>query len=268
MYRTHVAPSILQCGRIFKSVDTETEQVMNVSKLRLLVCSFAVLLTYHVATAQDAGDPRYGTGYNSSYDYSMNPGVYSGYGYGYGRYGGGHASTAEEGMARGMADVIRSRGQASVDYAQAATESERARRAYLENRNFAISSFVENRAIRDEFRKKQSDAKKEKLAAYIKSREYQPLSSSDFYEPTGKISWPIGLMHPHDEKGRKEIEELFAKRAEEGTLPPEDYIRLNKLLNLWVYHVEDHSGDFSASELTRSVRFLRRLEKMVKEDYQ
>ncbi|WP_201767208.1 hypothetical protein [Rhodopirellula sallentina] len=234
--------------------------------VRLILCGAVAFTTARVAICQDGTDPRYGTGYDSGYDYSAAP--VGNYGYGYGAYRGGHASTAEEGMARGMADVIRSRAQASVSYSQAATEAERARRAYLENRNFAISSFVENRAIRDEFRRKQSEAKKEKLAAYIKSREYQPLTSSDFYEPTGKISWPLGLMHPHDEKGRKEIEELFAKRAKDGTLSAEEYIRLNKLLNMWVYHVEDHASDFSASEITRSVRFLRRLEKMLKEDYQ
>ncbi|MCM2372542.1 hypothetical protein [Aporhodopirellula aestuarii] len=242
---------------------------MNVLIRRLFFCSFAAGLILNVfintVAAQPPTDPRYGSPYGSAYDYNHNFGRF---GYGYGAYRSGHASTAEEGMARGIADVIRSRGQAALSYSQAATEAERARRAYLENRNFAIKSYVENRAIRDELRKKQSDERKEKLAAYIKSREYRPLSSSEFYEPTGEISWPIALQHPHDAKGRQEIEELFAARAEKGSLPAEDYIRLNKLLNSWVYHVEDHQADFSVNEVDTAVRFLRRLEKLIKEDYQ
>ena len=232
---------------------------MKISIFRMSLSLGTVFLLLGVSAAQENSNPRYGAN-----DYRVN--VVGGYGYG--GYRGGHASTAEEGMARGMADVIRSRSQASMNYAQAATQAERARRAYMENRNFAVSSFVENRAIRDEYRRKKFDEKKEKLAAYIESREYQPLTSSDFYEPTGEISWPIGLMHPHDEKGRTEIEALFAQRAGQGTLPPEDYIRLNKLLNMWVYHVVDHEADFSVSEVNSAVRFLRRLEKLVKGDGQ
>ncbi len=135
--------------------------------------------------------------------------------------GGRHASTAQEGMARGMSDVIRARGQASVDVARAATEAERARRAYLENQNFAVSSFVENRAIRDQYRATADNTfykSKEKLQAYVASRRLQPLSRTEFYESTGEINWPIGLLHPHDEKGRKEVEALFAKRASDGSL--------------------------------------------------
>ena len=49
--------------------------------------------------------------------------TYSGGGYG-GYWGGrNHASTAQEGMARGMADVIRSRGEAAVDLARASLAS-------------------------------------------------------------------------------------------------------------------------------------------------
>lgn len=241
---------------------------MKTSLLKLLfVCQFGMLLSLVFATARQASGQS-SAGIDTGYDYRGNVGGGYGYGFGYGNYGGGHASTAEEGMARGMSDVIRSRGQAAVDYARAATESEKARRAYQENRNFAVNSFVENRAIRDDYRERRSDAKKEKLAAYIKSRQLQPLSKTEFYESTGEINWPIGLMHPHDENGRKQIEALFIERANKGSLAATEHIRLNKLLNDWVYHVGTHEADFSMSDITEATRFLRRLEILLKGDFQ
>ncbi len=218
--------------------------------------------------AGQANDASYTQGVSTSpsnYNTAYRGGGYGGY------WGGGHASTAQEGMARGMADVIRARGAAAVDVARAATESERARRAYEENRNFAVRSFVENRQIRDQYRATADNTfykSKEKLAAYVASRQYQPLSKSEFYEETGEINWPIGLLHPHDETGRKQIEALFAKRASNGSLAPADYVRLNKLLRDWLNHIPTHDDDFSASDITTAARFLRRLEINLKGDFQ
>ena len=244
---------------------------MNSSIYRMSVLSLlALIIPDSLATAQQAGgqpaDMRYGTGVDSGYNYRGSIG--GGYGYGvYGR-GFGRASTAAEGMARGMSDVIRSRGQAAVDYARAATESERTRRLYLENRNFAISSFVQNRAIRDEYRERINSEKREKLAAYVQSKQFQPLTRSEFYETTGEVNWPIALLHPHDEKGRQEIDALFRERAMKGSLAPEEYIRLNKLLSIWANHVSTHNNDFTGSQIREGVRFLRRLEMLLKGDFE
>ena len=250
-------------AKISTTVYPATWWEMKTLMIRLSVLSGLALLTLPgFANAQNPdGQPtdlRYGVGIDTGYNYRGNY---------FGAYGRGRASTAEEGMARGMSDIIRSRGQASIDYARAATESEKARRAYLENRNFAISSFVENRAIRDEYRERASNLRKEKLAAYIKSRQLQPLSSSEFYETTGEIDWPIGLMHPHDENGRKQVEALFKERAEKGSLSATEHIRLNKLLNDWVYHLGTHEADFSVNNMNEAVRFLRRLQMLIKGDF-
>lgn len=240
------------------------------TKRYLLLSGFTLLLPLGIATAQNADEQRESTkftqGGSGQTDFRID---YSGGG---GLWGGGrHASTAQEGMARGMSDVIRARGQASVDVARAATESERARRAYQENRNFAVSSFVENRAIRDQYRATADNTfykSKEKLAAYVESRRLKPLTRSEFYEGTGEINWPIGLLHPHDEKGRKEVEALFTKRATEGSLTPAEYVRLNKLLRDWVNHIGSHRDAFSSSDTKDAARFLRRLEMNLKTDFQ
>ena len=67
--------------------------------------------------------------------------------YFYGYRGGYHASTAAEGYQRGMADIIRSRGQANLMNAQAAGYLEDARAKYLENRYRATEIYYERRKI-------------------------------------------------------------------------------------------------------------------------
>jgi hypothetical protein len=56
-----------------------------------------------------------------------------------------HASTAEEGIQRGFADVVRSQGMANLYNAQAATEVEKARSAYLDNQYKATQTYFEMR---------------------------------------------------------------------------------------------------------------------------
>ena len=247
----------------------------SVCETKSLNNSLAVLLGLLIVSQLDIGnamgqqDP---TSESSDTSRSYTDGVSTSPSVGVGFYGGGwnrgHASTAQEGMARGLADVIRARGQGSVDQARANTENERARRAYMENRNFAVQSFVENRAIRDAYRRREFDEKYEKLASYLESKRMEPLSNFEFYENTGDVNWPIGLMHPRHKKGREEIEALLRKRAQDGSLPAEQYIRLNKLVRDWVNHMGDLKEDFSIAEVREATRFLRRLEMTLKGDLQ
>lgn len=202
--------------------------------------------------------------------FAQGAGYYGYYPPGYWDYGGG-AATAQESYARGIADVIRARSQAAVDVARAATEAEQARALYLKNRNYATRSFVENRAIRDEYRKTADNTfykSKEKLADYVEKRKLKPLTQSEFYESTGEISWPFGLMHPEDAEQRERLQELFTKRAEEGSLTPEEYIEANRLIREWRLELADHRDDFSASDVTDAARFLSRLQMELKGDFE
>ncbi|MEM6471907.1 MAG: hypothetical protein AAF802_20275 [Planctomycetota bacterium] len=178
-----------------------------------------------------------------------------------GRFG-WHSSTAQEGMARGMADVIRARGQAALLGAQAATETEVARRKYLENRTYAAESYIERRKIQKNYGEEVRAEKRASLAEHVKRRELQPLTSSEFYEETGKISWPIVLTHENFEKGRLMVEELFSKRAADGLLSAEDGLQLYRLLKTWESHVPSYKDEFPNSEIQAAVRFLQRLQKL------
>ena len=64
-----------------------------------------------------------------------------GYGYGY-----RHASTYEEGVQRGFADIVRSAGAKNLMDSEAAINWEQARRAYFDNRVYGTQKYFELRA--------------------------------------------------------------------------------------------------------------------------
>ena len=190
-------------------------------------------------------------------------------GYGAGIYAGGEgygASTVYGSRARGLADIIRARSQAMMDAAAAATQFEEAREEYITNRTYATKQFLARRVLRQQYHEEQVQADRERLAEYLASRELQPLTSSEFYPGTGEISWPLLLADPAAEKGRKRIEELFAKRAKEGELSATERAEASKLLAEWRNSLPlryTDSESVSRSEITEAARFLNRLNAML-----
>ncbi len=141
---------------------------------------------------------------------------FPGMGFGGGGYGwGGHASTAEEGVQRGFADVVRSAGAANLMNSAAAQNWEAARKQYIENRLQATDTFFEMRRVNAEAR----DAKRPRPLSteqYVRlARQQAParLSVSQFDPLSGTISWP-GLLRADQFKAEREtIEKLFKERA-------------------------------------------------------
>ena len=71
-----------------------------------------------------------------------------------GGWGGGyHSSTLEEGVQRGYADVVRSRGMANLMNSEAAINLQEADKKYLENRLTATQTYFEMRRYNQEARR-------------------------------------------------------------------------------------------------------------------
>jgi hypothetical protein len=128
-----------------------------------------------------------------------------------------HSSTVEEGAARGFADVVRSRGMARLQTAEAMTKVEDARRAYIENRLAATQAYFDLRRMNAEYR---DAARGQPLSfdQYVRlARQQAPerLSVSQLDPFTGMINWPAVLLDERYKPERLLIEELYAERANE-----------------------------------------------------
>jgi hypothetical protein len=130
----------------------------------------------------------------------------SGYGY--------HSSTLEEGVQHGFADVVRSQGMANLYNAQAATQAQQARSAYLDNQYKATQTYFEMRRYNTEARRAERSPplSTEQYVRMARVEAPQSLTSTQLDTLTGAISWPAPLAGPEYANYRAQIERLFTDR--------------------------------------------------------
>ncbi len=131
--------------------------------------------------------------------------------YGYG----GHSSTLEEGVQRGMADIIRSSGYANLQNSEAAKNYEDARSKALDNRIKSTQTYFEMRRLNRQYRDAENGPKptQEELLRYAAARKPDQLSAADVDPLTGKIEWPKALREPEYAKYTQTLDEMFAYKA-------------------------------------------------------
>ncbi len=143
--------------------------------------------------------------------------VVAGGGYG---WGGGHASTAEQGMMDGMASMMQAAGSRNLMNAQAAGFVEDARRKNIDNRMYGTDAYFQMRKTNREARAAEAvpKATQEDLARYARQRAPARLSPSELDPLTGTISWPTVLREDDYKAYRDQLEMLYQERAASGSL--------------------------------------------------
>ncbi len=136
-----------------------------------------------------------------------------------------HASTPGEGYARGMADVIRSRGQAAYMDSAAAVNMTVADRNALHNQLVRTKTFFEMRRVNREARAAENPQKPRSKEYWIRlAQEGKPrrLSPGELNTVTGVVAWPTVLQGGAYAKDRAVVQQLFAKRAATSVLSLEE----------------------------------------------
>lgn len=133
-------------------------------------------------------------------------------------WGGGyhHASTYEEGIQRGYADVIRSQGLRDLLQSQAAINIEHARALYIDNKVAKVKAFYERRQVnRDAAQQKrlERDARVARSAAIVAERRSRPVVIDQFNTVTGEIYWPEVLQDRRFDSSRRKLEGLLTRRV-------------------------------------------------------
>ncbi len=177
------------------------------------------------------------------------------YDYGY------HASTVEEGVARGLADVIRSAGAANLMHSEAAKNYEDARRKYIDNRVYGTQKYFEMRAINRQARAAERGPRptQEDLIRYSKERLPKPLSVTELDPLTGTIRWPTILRQEMYQRERQRVEQLYAERAANGYLSAEQLIELDKLTKQLHSRLKANLKKYPPQLYVESMRFLKSL---------
>src|SRR5262249_12952924 len=132
----------------------------------------------------------------------------------YGVYGGGHASTAAEGYANGVGNVMQSAGIYNLQTSEAAINVEQARSMNIDNNLKGTQTYFEMRKINTAARKAEAPPglTTEDSWRIAQSNLPKRMSAMELDPVTGKIYWPMMLQAPQFEPYRTQLDKLFLQR--------------------------------------------------------
>ncbi len=174
----------------------------------------------------------------------------------------GFGSTPAESYNRGMADLVRARGQAAESAARAAKDREIARAQYLENKSRWTEDFERRRRAALAERTEQQDQRR---AQIDRSRASRRTSAQDMpvateLDPeTGAIAWPEILQSDEYQASRERLDALFQLRAEQGADPQltgEIIEAADEMRSL----LRGHIGNYAPNDYIAADRLLRSLQ--------
>ena len=216
---------------------------------------FYVLVSIVVAAAFVQAQ-TYGPGDGSSRRPYYPPRYYGGSPYSY------HSSTAAEGAARGMGEVIRASGQYNLATSKAAVNLGEARKKQIENNEQWTSTYFQMRDINKQHRDaelKRRRGNPEDWIRYAQAGRPKPLSSSELDAVTGDIHWPMLLTAKNFDAQRAELQSMFTARAYNGVLGAEDFSKTSRLIDQMIATLKDGIGDVPAQQYITAKKFLESL---------
>lgn len=216
--------------------------------MRPLLLGLSAIVFGLWAASATAEDPWY-----RPYGYSHRP-----YGYGGEYYAAGYSPV--EGYQRGLADVIRARGEAAESYSHAAINREIARSKYLDNKLKWTDIYWKRKRLGEAELAKNYDRMRARRDTYLAAnRDRQPevLAPSQLDLHSGEIEWPEPLQGPAYAELRKQIEEELKLQADTGTNSNAGKIRVHarQMQNI----LKDHIREMDSNEYIAARKFLDRL---------
>jgi len=146
--------------------------------------------------------------YGSDSDADYGPGY--GFGHSFGGYH--HASTYEEGVLRGYADLTRAGGEANYWHSLAAINRQVAYQKHLENRQLKTETYFRNRALNSHARQP-TRLSTEQLALLAKKQAPDRLNGQQYDRTLGRLSWPAVLTGDEFATEREILDAAFAART-------------------------------------------------------
>src|SRR4029078_10170977 len=120
-----------------------------------------------------------------------------------------NASTAGEGYANGVSNIISTQGQKNVSDSQAAINLTQARSAQIDNQVKSVNAFWEKKGIYNEHQQKELEAIDAKRNAYLAKNALTSLTPEEFDRTTGAVNWPKVLDQQQYDQYRQTLTKLF-----------------------------------------------------------
>jgi hypothetical protein len=178
------------------------------------------------------------------------------------QWGVNYASTAAEGYARGLADVIQSAGQANLLNSAAAGNYQAAESMYLDNRIKYTKTYYENKQLYKEYKQSQTKPPPSSEQLFRMSQIGVPkrLSANQLDPLTGEIAWPDILREDRYTQYRTALEQLFKTKAENPVdFNYDSYMKVDDLKNRWIADLTKNINDYKPQDWVNVKKFIESL---------
>jgi len=172
------------------------------------------------------------------------------------------ASTAQEGAARGMADVVRSAGMYNLATSESLINVETARAQYIENRNRAQEVYFERRRRNESFREENRRPRvtSEQIFRMNSQRAPSRLNSAQLDPLTGELQWPFILLDDPFDGYRSVLDEAFVTRAQHGSFASvSEYRHTLRTANDMFEVLRQRIRDFEPQQYMQASNFMEAL---------
>ncbi len=193
----------------------------------LAVASICVSIAILMAPAQQAFQPRpeYQGGGGGVQHHHYYGGAASAPGYGHPAYYGGGNDFP------GITNPAAARGQYNVDTAQAIQTLSQTQHQSIENHNYAVSSYYQNKEVHDQYEAahREPQLTMEQLKQIAQKAGPGRLSSTQFDRATNVIQWPALLRDNDFFAVRSKLDHLFHERTPDNSGADSDnYVNIHQ----------------------------------------
>jgi hypothetical protein len=171
------------------------------------------------------------------------------------------ASTAGEGYANGISNIIASQGQKNLNDSQARINNQDAYSKAIDNSVKSVNAYWEKKDIYDARVQQQLAKTDQRRNFYLQNHGLTSLTPEEFDRTTGKIVWPKVLEQSQYNPYRSTIDKLFKQRAYAGALTGDEYMEAISASKEWRQLLGTQKNVYPQPILSQMIRFILKLDR-------
>lgn len=176
------------------------------------------------------------------------------------------ASTAAEGAANGMSNVIQAQGQRNLSNSQAAINLTQARSNQIDNQLKSVNAYWQKYDIYSQRQQEQFQKIGEQRQAYLARYGLQSLTPQEFDRSTGAVNWLKILQQSQYDQYRLTLDNLLKKRAYEGALSGDEYMQATAASKDWRAMITKQRNEYPGPILDQMLRFILKVSREINEN--
>ncbi|MEQ8789667.1 MAG: hypothetical protein RIC55_25455 [Pirellulaceae bacterium] len=174
-----------------------------------------------------------------------------------------HASTLEEGVLRGWADLYRGAGDYNYSTSLANINNQQAYSLALDNSVKRAQAYFARREVNRQAKLQQHQRPSaEDIARFASERAPERLAKYEYSATLGDLNWPAILNDSAYTTEREALDALFADRSlEDSGLGSANHRQIEQVSKRMAAMLKSRIRDYSPSEYSAAKSFLKRLER-------